>query len=222
MCDWIQAALHVVKPLSYTGLARKQIVYLSFTESDAQAEASKLYNQIIECIPPERVSRESMNKFNTGVLFEWLKKANNVVVVLSANYPKRRFNMLELHYALRCGANVSAVRVEREGEERFDEQQVQTDIESGVISSYLTQRGWGLLQQHGITMHDVVTSLLQIIEISHREVRVDPLHQAIGVEATNDIANSESSGARVDRLHEATSAKATSYNANFESGQFEI
>ena len=132
---------------------------------DTQAETSIFCQSAITRFPPDRVFHGSNSKFKLTELVDRVKRSKNVIVLLSPNYPRRTFTMVELHYALRYGANVRTVKVERAGLGTFDFDKLLNDIKTGELFSYLKAEDWATLAEHDITLEVMADNLLKVMDV---------------------------------------------------------
>jgi len=146
-------------------LPKRYLLFFSYAQKDTVAETSRLCDAATQQFPKAKIFRDMDVSFKLSELVHHVQQAHNVVVLLSENYPKRHFTLVELHFALKSGANVCAVRVTRPGMESFDFDVVSADIESGKVKDYLDKKGWGILREHGITEEDVCRDLKTVMDI---------------------------------------------------------
>jgi len=136
---------------------KRYLLFFSYAQKDTVTETSRLNEAATQRFPQAEFFHEKTSKLSE--LVGHVQEANNVVVLLSGNYPKRAFTLVELHFALKSGARVCGVKVTRPGMEPFDFEAVRADIKSGKIKDYLSEDGWDTLGEYGITVEEVSKDL---------------------------------------------------------------
>lgn len=154
-------------------LPKEYLLFFSYAQKDTLAETSIFFNQAQARYPKQKIFRDNETKFKLNELIQHVQSAKNVVILLSGNYAKRPFTLVELHHALTSGANICPVKVSRPGMEPFDFEQIQLDIKSGKIKDYLNKDGWDLLLQQGITPEDVIKDLLEVMNVTATSFSVE-------------------------------------------------
>lgn len=139
----------------------KYLLFFSYAQKDTLAETTLLAKEAQTKFPGARIFRDADHHFKLTELVQHVSNAKNVVILLSGNYPKRPFTLIELHTALKCGAHVVAVKPTRPGLEEFDFERTREDIESGAYLDYLDDKGWAILEENGVSPQDVAEDLLQ-------------------------------------------------------------
>lgn len=88
-----------------------------------------------------------------------------MVVMLSVNYPKSMYSLLELHTALQAGIKIIPFLVSRSGMITFSYEQVKSDIVSHRIETYLNAEQWTTLQGHSVNIAQVEQNLSKLLDI---------------------------------------------------------
>jgi hypothetical protein len=91
--------------------------------------------------------------------------AKNLIVLLTDNYPKRPFTLVELHFALLAEVNIVPVVIYRAGLKSFNFEQVQHDLNKGKVKNYLDKGGWSVLANHGIGLAEVEADLKAVMNV---------------------------------------------------------
>ena len=76
------------------------LFFFSYARVDTSAETAVLYDKAKIMFPNEHVFRDSEHFFKLDELIIRIKRAKNCLVLLSYNYPRRPFTLVELHVAL--------------------------------------------------------------------------------------------------------------------------
>jgi len=159
----------VTSALSSTSLSSgndgKHLLFFSYSKIDTVAETTILTEKAKTRFPGSSIFRDADSKFKLSELITHIHNSKNVIVLLSGNYPKRPYTLIELHHALKSGLSVHLVKVTREGMVPFDFDQVLHDIETKAVKSYLDEKGWSLLQENGISMAQVCADLKQVMDV---------------------------------------------------------
>lgn len=117
-------------------------------------------------LPTLSILRDAERKFHLDQLVTEVKNAGNVVVLLSDNYPRRPFTLVELHKALIGGANVVAVKVVKEKMESFSLDHVGKAVESHEdIKPFLTADDWQLVLSQGLVPAEVRWALKRVMNV---------------------------------------------------------
>ena len=147
------------------------LLFFSYAQLDTLTETQLFYMQASQRFPGKRIFHDANSQFKLKDLVEKVKHSKNVIVLLSGNYARRPFTMVELHYALKSGSNVCAVKVDKAGMLPFDFEKVETDLKSGEIVHDLNEEGWALLREYDITVEDVVSNLKQVMDVKANDYR---------------------------------------------------
>ena len=159
----------------------EQLVFFSYATSDAVSEVGLLAKATRAKFPGKAVFRDADSSYNLSELVNYVKHSKNVVVVLTGNYARRPFALVELVTSLRCGANVVAVLLIRPGMNSFSFEQVQADIKSKEIQNYLDERGWAFLQEYDISVEDVCKALLHVMNVKAEKIDMDSRQEVLDV-----------------------------------------
>ena len=141
------------------------LMFFSYAQQDCAAETMHLADKASLKFKGASIFRDADVKFKLDELVEHVKKSRNVVVLLSEHYARRPFTLVELHTALKIGANVVAVKVSRPGLKPFDFAQVASDIDSGKLEEYLDSKGWELLNSYDIDAETVGRDLKAVMNV---------------------------------------------------------
>jgi hypothetical protein len=141
------------------------LLFFSYAQRDTSAEATIFFKDAKARFPDRKIFRDMDTSFKLNELIQHVSSSKNVVVLLSENYPKRPFTLIELHHALAARANICTVIVTRQGMKPFDFEQVKLDIKSGNVAGYLDEDGWDLLREHGMTVRDVEKDLQTVMNV---------------------------------------------------------
>ena len=158
----LPAALSTTKKMGAPG----HLLFFSYAQKDCAGETLQLAQHASVKFPGHSIFRDADVKFKLSELVQHVKQSKNVIVVLSENYPRRPFTLVELHTALQVKANVVAVRATRQGLNQFDFGQVQKDIANGNIYNYLDESGWALLREYDIDLEAVATDLKAVMNVA--------------------------------------------------------
>ena len=132
---------------------------------DTVAEVSILSDKATQHFPQSKIFRDADSAFKLSHLVNLVKHSRYVIVMLSYNYARRPFTLVELISALRAGSEIVTVTVSRPGLKPFDFEQVKEDIQSGQIQSYLDKSGWDTLKEFEITYRDVGDALTKVMDV---------------------------------------------------------
>jgi serine/threonine protein kinase len=149
--------------LSKLNLPKKYLVFFSYAKIDTVAETAYLYSKCASKFSRYSCFRDADSSFQLDKLLELVVQSANVVVLLSENYAKRPWTLVELVHSLRYRANICPVVVGRPGKKNFDFEQVKNDIKSGALHGYLDADGWKTLNDNEVTYEDVCESLMQVM-----------------------------------------------------------
>jgi len=151
--------------LSVSTKTEKHLVFFSYCKIDTVAETLIFSQRARERYPKYSVFRDADAKFKLSQLILEVQKAHNIVVLLSGNYPRRPYTLIELHYALKSNANICAVKVTREGMPPFDFERVKQDIKNEKIATYLEEDAWRMLADHDIGVDDICKDLKNLMDV---------------------------------------------------------
>jgi len=181
----------VISALSSASLSPKpadHLMFFSYSKMDTVAETSVLSEKARHKFPASSIFRDADSKFKLSELITHVQRSKNVVVLLSGNYPKRPYTLIELHYALKSGAEVIPVKINREGMNPFNFEQVKRDIQNKAIEEYLDRDGWDLLEAHGVEVAQVCEDLKFVMNVRAYDFSVSFSHSVQGA-MIEDILN---------------------------------
>lgn len=141
-------------------------VFFSYARSDTAGETQALYQAAVARYGATKVFHDANTRFKLSELVSRVKTSAAVVVVLSENYPRRPFTMVELHYALRSCSKVHVVQVDSSP---FNYEQVRQDIKEGKAFEYFSTDSWDLLREYDVTYEDVCANLTKIMDVVSTE-----------------------------------------------------
>src|SRR5262249_22280762 len=84
---------------------RTYAVFFSYAKVDTVAEVAVLFDAAAQEFGEDRVFVDVEQRFKLTELIHRVRDSQNVIVLLSPNYPKRPFALIELYHALRSGVN---------------------------------------------------------------------------------------------------------------------
>ena len=151
--------------LANSGVTGEYVVFFSYAQMDSAAETTLFYNEAIQRLPKEKVFHDNNAMFKLNDLITKVKQSKNVIVLLSANYCKRPYTLVELHAALQSGVNVIPVIIEKPDTPSFQFKEVNEDILSRKIQYYLSVDGWNLLKDFEITIDNVIHNLQFVMNV---------------------------------------------------------
>jgi hypothetical protein len=152
---------------------KEYFLFVSYAQLDTAPEATIFFRAARAKFPEHKIFRDRDTHFKLNDLVRHVSSAKNVIVLLSSNYPKRPFTLIELNHALASGAHVCPVIVRRQGVKPFDFDQVRKDIKAGKVAGYLDDHGWDLLYDNGVTLEDVEKDLQEVMNVAAPEFSVD-------------------------------------------------
>ena len=157
------------------------ILFFSYAQTDSAMETVLFYGRAAQRYPAKRIFHHSNNAFKLDELVLHVQRAKNVVVFWSPNYCRSSYTLVELHSAMRAGANIYLFIVEKEkpGSASFDFATLAADIKSRKIVRYLDASGWELLKDNGITVDDICADLKKLMNV---RVHKFPINQPTSVQ----------------------------------------
>lgn len=156
----------VIAKISLIPTSKEYLLFFSYAQKDTALETSLFFNEAQTRFPNHKIFLDKETKFKLDELIQHVRSAKNVVILLSGNYAKRPYTLVELHHALKSEANICPVTVSRSGMESFNFERIRADIKSGGIKDYLSQDGWDLLYQQNITVGDVIDDLNEVMNVT--------------------------------------------------------
>jgi hypothetical protein len=159
----------VYKRRSRTGKGYRNLVFFSYVKMDTVGETAALYSHATRLFPRDKIFRDADTSFQLDQLVAEVQASRNVVILLSHNYARRPYSVIELHMAIQSGVNLIPVLVRREGMQAFDFEQTTLDIESGAIGGYLDAGAWEIVGAYGVTPETLAADLKVVMNVRAME-----------------------------------------------------
>jgi len=144
---------------------KEHTIFSSYAHKDTAGETAKLAEKAAARFPGKSIFRDADTAFRLDELVPHLNMAKNIIILLSGNYARSAYSLIELHNALKSKANVITFKVERAGMVPFDIAKIAEDIKAENFNTYLDEAGWKLLAAHGVSPKQAAENLKRLSNI---------------------------------------------------------
>jgi hypothetical protein len=148
--------------------------FISYAKTDSLSETRIVHEFVAAKFPGQSLFRDTEQHFSLSELINNVSQSMNVLVFLTPNYPKRPYCLIELHHALKSGANIVTVKIRKSGLAMFDFELMNKALASDdALQAYIDESGWKILVENGISVSDIRSDLKRVMDVKATTLDMD-------------------------------------------------